>query len=58
MEEKTLVLCCGGKKCPSATKHADGSVVICDATDGREDMVRLTREQFDLLVRFVRGDAR
>lgn len=54
MEPQNLVLdCCGGKKCPVATKNSDGSVTLRDTDDGRDETIVLQRAQVEQLARFL-----
>lgn len=45
-------LCCGFKRCPTATVFDDGSVELTDddAENGSEGTIKLSREQLDRLI--------
>lgn len=46
LEENTVVLMCGGRKCcPAITFKDDGSAVIRDQDNGRDEEITLSAEQ-------------
>ncbi len=46
LEENTVVLMCGGRKCcPAITFKNDGSAVLRDQDDGRDEEIHLSAGQ-------------
>jgi hypothetical protein len=49
-QSKRIVLsCCGYKRCPTAWLRPDGSLVLEDKDDGKDDRILLAPEQVDKL---------
>lgn len=52
--KKSVLLCGGGGCCPEIEFKDDGSIVIHDTDDGRDQHIALTKEQADLLRKALR----
>jgi len=48
----SLLLCCGGKKCPTISAKPDGSFALSDAAEGCPP-IALSREQAALMVTWL-----
>ena len=52
LSETSLLLCCGGKKCPTISANPDGSFAISDEAEGCPP-IRLSREQAALMLTWL-----